>query len=366
MSLEIKTKTTKRSTLAKNLILEIEKLERRAHAPFLSENEIRKKYNVSKNTARGALQDIEDAGQIYRIHGKGAFITPAVKSATLLFIYNDKSYNQMSYTTSHFLNGLITYNQKILNKFSIIPVHFEQFKNEYTNMEFHYHNVSGIIVLGDIEILEKTKHKFASLHLPVVFYGSDTWQPGAEFATNFYYKEKDLITTGVSALQKEGYKKIAFFYSEDQPVQVRRKEIFLEQYKYKVSESENYGIYAGENNFVSIRTDLKIQQMVKQVANDFDAIFCAVDWIGSYIINFLCREGVQVPEKIGVAGINNHLFCLHTAWQLSAVGIPYYEDSEKIVEYFAMICSGKQDEANLIQKHSDIQFYRRESTMRRF
>ncbi|MBA1394998.1 GntR family transcriptional regulator, partial [Lactobacillus sp. XV13L] len=51
---------------------QIKKMKPNARLP--SERQLLVKYGVSRNTVRLALQDLEERGLIYRLHGKGTFV----------------------------------------------------------------------------------------------------------------------------------------------------------------------------------------------------------------------------------------------------------------------------------------------------
>ena len=56
----------------------------RPNDKLLSEREIMKKYEVSRNTVREALSELENIGYIYRQHGKGTFVANMAKKTAEL------------------------------------------------------------------------------------------------------------------------------------------------------------------------------------------------------------------------------------------------------------------------------------------
>lgn len=63
--------------LYRRVITDLEKQIRkmRPNAKLPSERQLLVKYDVSRNTIRLALQDLEERGLIYRLHGKGTFVS---------------------------------------------------------------------------------------------------------------------------------------------------------------------------------------------------------------------------------------------------------------------------------------------------
>lgn len=65
----------------KDYLLEIIKENRNTpHYKLPSENQIALKFSTTRITAKKALSDLQEAGYIYRIHGKGSFIQPEVQT----------------------------------------------------------------------------------------------------------------------------------------------------------------------------------------------------------------------------------------------------------------------------------------------
>ena len=62
-------------TILSALILELNTNHFRKNDPFYSESELRKKYQVSSTTVVRVLNMLADQGYIYRIQGKGSFVS---------------------------------------------------------------------------------------------------------------------------------------------------------------------------------------------------------------------------------------------------------------------------------------------------
>lgn len=68
----------------------IENIEKKLeeHQQILSEREICERYDVSRTTVRQALDELERDGYIYKIHGKGTFVSPKRLNQDLVSFYS--------------------------------------------------------------------------------------------------------------------------------------------------------------------------------------------------------------------------------------------------------------------------------------
>ena len=55
---------------------------------LLSEREICDKYNVSRTTVRQTMDELEKAGYIYKVHGKGTFVSSKRVEQDLIAFYS--------------------------------------------------------------------------------------------------------------------------------------------------------------------------------------------------------------------------------------------------------------------------------------
>ncbi|MGL4307449.1 MAG: GntR family transcriptional regulator [Cetobacterium sp.] len=85
---------------------------------LLTEEQLCEQYNVSRITIRRALKDLEEEGLIYKIRGKGTFISPSVivqNKNTLTKFYDDIKKNG-KIPSSKILSLKIIYSDEELNK----------------------------------------------------------------------------------------------------------------------------------------------------------------------------------------------------------------------------------------------------------
>lgn len=74
--------------LMDEIIRMIEEGNLEAHDQLPSERELCNNYNISRSTVRQAIQELENEGYIYRVHGKGTFISPEIFKQNLLKFYS--------------------------------------------------------------------------------------------------------------------------------------------------------------------------------------------------------------------------------------------------------------------------------------
>lgn len=86
---------TKHERLGKSLRSEIDRLE--PHTALPTERDLAARYQVSRSTVRQALDDLADAGVVYRVHGAGTFVAAQTIS---------KSHSLTSFTEDMHARGL--------------------------------------------------------------------------------------------------------------------------------------------------------------------------------------------------------------------------------------------------------------------
>ncbi len=85
---KIKTKTAKYSVIKKHICQKIESGQWPQHFKVPSENELTQQFDVSRMTARRALQELTEQGILVRAQGSGTFVSTVKSQSSLLEIRN--------------------------------------------------------------------------------------------------------------------------------------------------------------------------------------------------------------------------------------------------------------------------------------
>lgn len=71
-----------------NILIDIIETKLKENEQILSEREICEIYNVSRTTVRQAMDELEKEGYIYKVHGKGTFVSPKRMNQDLISFYS--------------------------------------------------------------------------------------------------------------------------------------------------------------------------------------------------------------------------------------------------------------------------------------
>lgn len=71
-----------------NILIDMIETKLEENEQILSEREICEIYNVSRTTVRQAMDELEKKGYIYKIHGKGTFVSPRRMNQDLISFYS--------------------------------------------------------------------------------------------------------------------------------------------------------------------------------------------------------------------------------------------------------------------------------------
>ncbi|WP_226035936.1 GntR family transcriptional regulator [Aquibacillus saliphilus] len=111
--------------LIEDLIKKIEAEEYEQHQKLPSERELCDIYNLSRITVRQALQELEQEGYIYKLHGKGTFVAPKSINQNLVKLYSfTEEMKEMGKTpTTQVLSFKeIAIDERVAQKMDLVPL----------------------------------------------------------------------------------------------------------------------------------------------------------------------------------------------------------------------------------------------------
>jgi DNA-binding LacI/PurR family transcriptional regulator len=258
-----------------------------------SENELARKFNVNRLTARKALEVLEYEGLVTRIQGLGTFVSSLQNSlrgkkvGVLITNYQD--------TRGSLLFGVV----KTLQNFAInavpvfdigtAPLHEEKLIRELLKV-----GISGLIIeprlssISDNLLVALIKDGF-----PVVFV--DRMIEGFPRVPVVHSDNRNGGKLIGKHMKKHGVKRVLFVTEESTEVSSVKER--LEGVKEEVDEVIEKIILDYDDDFLDI---LKIVKKEK-----VQAIFFCNDYLAVRGIGFLKENGMKVPKNVGVYGFDN-------------------------------------------------------------
>ncbi|MCL5408763.1 MAG: GntR family transcriptional regulator [Candidatus Omnitrophica bacterium] len=296
-----------------------------------SERKLCKIYNVSHITVRQALVELTKEKLLFRVPGKGTFVSNHRETALLTkniigLIIPDHSMN----LPSSFIPDLILGIKDVISKrYSLVL---------YNDSEIDYltsEEINGIILTNpqsnDIKIILLKKRE-----IPLVVIGRTEEK-------NIYYVDNDNILIGwtlTSYLLKLGHKRIGFIngpenltVSQDRLIGYKKA---LKEKKISIDNSIiRYGNFSEEDGYNNAR----------HIINEkITGIICGDDLIAMGVLKAVKQAGLKIPEDVSICGCNNSIFTQHSHPTLTTINVFPREIGHISAENLIKIMKGESTE----------------------
>lgn len=332
---------SKTKRLQYDLLQEIERLQLPPHSRFLSEHEIGERYHLNRTTVRQAIGVLVDKGYIYRINGKGTFISPQTKQAQVLLVspYGEDTIRKGRYAVAEFFGAVTQYlgDRKLEHLF--VAVRPDDFLEVARDLRLVYRKIAGVIFFAEVQPLSQTKELLEKQGIPYMFYGSDMTAatlPGTY--SRYTFNQKALVYTALDHLWATGRRHIGVVVDRQFRTYLERYQLYrrwLEdrQIPYE-AEGEIVVEFQREGDPEQQYSQFLSQLQAHPPAPGIDAYLCLDDTLGQFFIHSATVLGYPIPARFAVCGISNYPFCPHTVVPLSSVEIPFAADAKKAFAAF--------------------------------
>lgn len=330
---------SKTKDLEDALIQEIKTKFSKPHSLFYSEREIIEKFQLHRTTVRQVLKTLTDKGYLYRINGKGTFVSPTAKMKQVLVVQKAKEniLKSGSYAQIEFDDGLTKVIQQDDLPYMLIKIDYQDFIEIFDEIELIYKNLSGIIFYSNISLLKLTKDAMDSKGIPYLYFGSNH-NINSINIPHVVYDQREVVTLALDHLYEQGHRGIGFVYTSDSTVRNQR----LDEYR---SWMGRKGLEIKENFIIDLSFHFGIKRRVKyseiseqlkeiHPVEGLTAVLSADDLVALYFINSAIRAGISIPNEISVIGINDYPICPDIIVPLTTVSIPFYEAGKKSMRKF--------------------------------
>lgn len=319
------------------LIEEIKQSFTTAHASFYSERELIEKYEINRTTVRQVLKSLADKGYIYRVSGKGTFISPQAKIKHILIVQTVKGnpFESGSYAQIQLNSGITRAVQEEDLPFIIVPIDRNYFLEILDEITLIYKNISGVIFYSDISPLIKSRDFLENKNIPYMFFGSNM-SVRSGFKNYVVYNQETIITQALDHLYENGHRNIGFVYTSNVEVRIQR---FREYQKWM----KRKGLTISENGVLDLKFDRMGTRERKhyEIHNNFKellpvegitAFLCSDDLLAQYMVNSSINLGFNIPDDFSIISINNYPFCQDIIIPLTSVAIPFYEGGKEALK----------------------------------
>ncbi|MCR5214921.1 MAG: GntR family transcriptional regulator [Eubacterium sp.] len=314
-----------------------------------SENKLVIKYNVSRQTVRKALANLEKDGYIYAVHGSGTFCSDGVKmkkeSKDIAVV--------MTYLSDYIFPKVINGIDSVLscNDYSIVLKHTNNSRAREVQCleEILQKNIDGVIIEpSKSNMFCRHKNLYDKLDeygVPYIFIQGeysimeDKVHVLLDDERGGYLLTKYLIELGHKEI-------LGVFKSDDTQGQNRHK-----GYVKALLEA---GIPYNPENVIWFYTEDRavhpynhIQSMIKN-GKKIDAIVAYNDQLAMHIIKALREMGVKVPEDISITGYDNSQMATSTGVRLTTIVHPQEELGRMAAELLMKMIKGEEVQKRVI------------------
>lgn len=298
---------------------------------FYSENELCKKFDVSRQTVRQASNIMVENKILERRRGSGTYITFKNSSQRRTMNIGLVSTYLDSYIFPTIISGI---DKSLSKKGYFLQLNLTHNKSENEN------RVLKNLLKSDIDgiIVEPTKsglpnpniglyHEIKARNIPLIFFNA--YYPMLE--NDFPYISMDDFAAGEMAtnhLIQNGHTKIAgMFQSDDRQGHLR--------YAGYVKALKDADLKQNSSNVLWFATE-DIEEFdqdvvrIKRCIKDCTAVVCYNDQIAYKLFRYFEKFGISVPDDVSVVGIDNSEYAALSQMMLTSVAHPNKELGTKV------------------------------------
>lgn len=254
---------------------------------ILSGPQLSEKYGISKMSVDKAIREMVKAGILYRISGKGTFVTQSTRSLVIGMVANPEAKNIF---TSHYHSHLYAGIEKAIAERKGILSYQKKEGSKFRQMFKDMSLIDGMIIINPEAKLEPELLDLAGTGLPFIVIGNSFPDPAINFVDSDNVADS---MDGVESLIRSGSRKIAFITSMTESItSQRRAEGYLKALK-------KHGIE--EPLICTLKNDFTETGLIDLFKNKRPtAVFLAYCASWGYVRNMLKRNDIAIPDNFPV------------------------------------------------------------------
>ena len=314
---------------------------------LMTEEELRCRFNVSRQTVRQAIALLEDDGLVDRRRGSGTYVrhgprkrqgTPRIGVVT-------------TYISDYIFPNIVSGIEEVLNDQGAIMVlsatYNDQSRERSILSKMIDGQVDGLIVEG-VRSAENTPNadlymRMAERNIPVLFMNS--YYP--EFSQIPYVVMDDYGGGEMAAREilRHGYRRPAGMFKTDDLTGEMRGQGFLDELKLhgiEVPEERllKFGTEKRMNLFDTAEGKAFLEMLIRQEA---DCVVCYNDVFAATLMMLLQQRGIRLPEQLGVMGFDDAALQIAVRPGLTTLAHPKEAFGRQVAEKMMRMIDGVRE-----------------------
>jgi len=333
--------------LGRELEAELDRTKPSPHAPFLSETIIRARYDVSLQTVRRALLDLERQGLVYRIPSRGTFVAPPRKRRRLLLFIPRMAPTDRSWISgsggeiAFFLNALDRAAAPDLPFELVFEASRESLLARCEEVAYGQPGFSAVVVFRDYTVLDALAVALKEKGVPILFYGSSAQRERVSGISSLLYDEDRVTRLALEHLHQLGHRRIGCVWVPEQHAQAARHEAWrawMAEKKLAIDPDWEVPVaFPTAADTVAFRDG-----ELRRQGRAWTALYAAADQYLPQVFRILRAQGRSIPGDLSVVGVDNSAAGVWSDPPATVIDLPLDADGRRIVELAALAVKGER------------------------
>ncbi len=328
---------------------------------LMTEEELRFRFDVSRQTVRQAIALLEDDGLVDRRRGSGTYVRHGPRRRQGMIQVGVVA----SYITDYIFPSILQGLEVALNKAGAVmslSATYNDYRTERSILERMLEgHVDGLIFEGARTASETPNadlfQRFAERNIPVLFMNG--YYPGMDGIPHLLMDDYGGGKTAAAAALDRGYTHPAGIFKTDDLQGAERLEGFMDEMKRR-------GVDVPQDRLLCFGTDERMTLYNTPAGKAFvrmllerraDCVICYNDVFAATLMDILIHQGVRLPEEMGFVGFDNASFSSVIRPTLTTLGHPKEEFGALAVEKILRMIGGDKEKSetmpwNLIERES--------------
>ena len=328
---------------------------------LMTEEELRIRFDVSRQTVRQAIALLEDDGLVDRRRGSGTYVRHGPRRRQGIVHVGVVT----TFITDYIFPSIVQGIEGALNKAGAVMNLSATYNDSRTERDILERmlegHVDGLIFEGTRTAKETPNadlfQRFAERNIPVLFING--YYPGMDRIPHLLMDDYGGGKMAAAVALDRGYTRPAGVFKTDDLQGAERLEGFTDEMK-------NRGVTVPQERILCFGTDERLtlfdtpagQAFVRMLKNrEADCVICYNDVFAATLMERLIRQDIRLPEDLGFIGFDNAAFSGVIRPTLTTLGHPKEEFGALAAEKILRMIGGEREKSvnmpwNLIERES--------------